>query len=119
VKWRSESRGSGPRRLGVDRWRYSPMVPDEQREALVERDEVAVMFKRVADEPAAIGRGWVELEEAVRSLRGRKFYGAFDAASDEYRVCVQVRDGDEPTALRLELGSLPRPSGSRPVWRPE
>jgi hypothetical protein len=29
-------------------------VPDEQRETVVERDEVTVMFKRVIDEQAAI-----------------------------------------------------------------
>jgi hypothetical protein len=51
----------------------------ELPEALVQRNEVAVMFKRVADDPAAISRGWSELEEALGSLRGRKFYGAFDA----------------------------------------
>ena len=38
------------------------------------------MFRRVDDEPTAIGRRWAELEDAVGSLRGRKFYGAFDEA---------------------------------------
>ena len=33
------------------------------------------MFKRVADEQTAITRGWAEVENAVGSLRGRKFYG--------------------------------------------
>jgi hypothetical protein len=28
----------------------------------------------------------------VGSLRGRKFYGVFDGASGEYRVCVQLRE---------------------------
>jgi hypothetical protein len=37
----------------------------EKLETLVDRDEVAVMFKRVADEQEAIGRGWVELERAA------------------------------------------------------
>jgi hypothetical protein len=50
------------------------------------------MFKRVADEQTAITRSWAELEETVGSLRGRKFYGAFDDASGEYRVCVQLRE---------------------------
>ena len=50
----------------------------------MQRNEVAVMFKRVADDPAAITRGWSELEEALGSLRGRKFYGAFDG--DNSRV---------------------------------
>jgi hypothetical protein len=83
-------------------------VPDEQPETIVERDEVAVMFKRVADQQAAIERGWVELEEAVGSLRGRKFFGAFDETSREYRVCVQRRESDRPAALGLEVGTLPR-----------
>ena len=65
-----------------------PIVHDqapELPEALVLRNEVTVMFKRVADDPAAISRGWSELEEALGSLRGRKFYGAFDATIREYR----------------------------------
>jgi len=79
----------------------------ELPEALVQRNEVAVMFKRVADDPAAITRGWSELEEALGSLRGRKFYGAFDATIREYRVCVEIRKGDLPDELGLELGRLP------------
>jgi len=65
------------------------------------------MFKRVADEQTAITRGWAEVEKAVGSLRGRKFYGVFDGAEDEYRVCVQRRDDDEPGELELEAGTLP------------
>jgi GyrI-like small molecule binding domain len=82
-------------------------MADERRQTLIERDEVAVMFKRVADEQTAINRGWVEVEEAIGSLRGRKFYGAFDEASAEYRVCVQLRESDQPAALGLETGTLP------------
>jgi hypothetical protein len=85
-------------------------VDDQQSElpeALVQREEVSVMFKRVADDPAAISRGWGELEEALGSLRGRKFYGAFDSAIGEYRVCVEIREGDVPDELGLELGRLP------------
>jgi hypothetical protein len=64
------------------------------------------MFKRVADEPAAISRGMAEVEAAV-GLRGRKYYGAFDADGNEYRVCVQLRDGDDANTLGLEVGMLP------------
>jgi DNA gyrase inhibitor GyrI len=46
-----------------------------------------------------------EVEEAVGSLRGRKFYGVFDGG--EYRVCVQLRKEDEPAGLGLETGTLP------------
>jgi hypothetical protein len=73
---------------------------------LVERDAVQVMFKRVADEQGAISRGMAEVEAAV-GLRGRKYYGAFDADGDEYRVCVQIREGDDPRAFGLEVGTLP------------
>jgi hypothetical protein len=92
---------------GASGQRYAPRVPDEQGATVVERDEIAVMFKRVADEQTAISRGWVELEEAVGSLRGRRFYGAFDETSREYHVCVQRRQGDRPASLGLELGTLP------------
>ena len=71
-----------------------PGMPDEQPATVVELDEIGVMFKRVPDEQTAISRGWVEVEEAVGSLRGRKFYGAFDETSREYRVCAQRRQGD-------------------------
>jgi hypothetical protein len=77
-----------------------------EREVFVERDEVPVMFRRVADLPAAIARAMAEVEEAV-GLRGRRYFGAFDAAAAEYRVCVQLRDGDDPRALGLEVGTLP------------
>ena len=72
---------------------------------VVERAETPVMFKRVADEASAISRGMQEVEQAV-GLRGRKYYGAFDN-NGEYRVCVQLRDDDDPQALGLEVGSLP------------
>ena len=72
---------------------------------MVERDAVLVMFKRVADEEAAIGQGISEVEAVIGRLRGRKCYGAF--ADGEYRVCVQIREGDDPRALGLEVGELP------------
>lgn len=63
------------------------------------------MFKRVADEVDAIGQGISEVEAALGSLRGWKCYGSFEGG--EYRVCVQVRDGDDPATLGLEVGELP------------
>ena len=74
-------------------------------QVVIERAEAPVMFKRVADEVTAIGRGMQEVEEAV-GLRGRKYYGAFNN-DGEYRICAQLRDGDDPKALGLEVGSLP------------
>ncbi len=74
---------------------------------LVERDDVAVIFKRVADDQAGITRGWAELEAAIGSLRGRKFYGAMYAPTREYRVCVQMHQDDRPDGMGLEVGTLP------------
>ena len=88
-------------------------MPTELPVDVVERDEVTVMFKRVADEQSAITRGWAEFEQALGSLRGRKFYGAADTGAfqghgeREYRMCVQLRDDDNPAALGLEVGTLP------------
>ena len=71
----------------------------------IERDEIAVQFVRVADGLANIRRAWDELE-AVVPLRGRRFYGAYDPVANDYRACVEVREGDE-LAPGLESGTLP------------
>ncbi len=75
--------------------------------ATVDREEVRVMFRRTAPEQEAITRTWSEVEAVIGSLRGRKFYGAFDPATNEYLVCVQRRDDDAPEALGLEEKTLP------------
>jgi hypothetical protein len=72
----------------------------------VDRAETHVMFLRTQDEPAEIKRVWERLE-AVVGLRGRKFFGAFDPSTREYRACVQVSEGDDPGALGLESGTVP------------
>jgi hypothetical protein len=71
----------------------------------VERDEIAVQFVRVPDGIENIRRAWDELE-AVVALRGRHFYGAFDPVANDYRACVEVRDGDE-LVPGLDSGTLP------------
>jgi hypothetical protein len=71
----------------------------------VEREEIAVQFVRVPDGLDEIGRAWNELE-AVVALRGRHFYGAYDPVADDYRACVEVREGDE-LVPGLESGTLP------------
>ena len=71
----------------------------------VEREEIAVQCVRVPDGLPHIRRAWDELE-AVVSLRGRHFYGAFDPIADDYRACVEVREGDE-LVPGLESGTLP------------
>jgi hypothetical protein len=71
----------------------------------VERHEIAVQFVRVPDGLEHIRRAWNELE-AIVELRGRHFYGAFDPAANDYRACVEMREGDE-LAPGLESGTLP------------
>ena len=71
----------------------------------VERDEIAVQFVRVPDGRVHIRRAWNVLE-AVVELRGRHFYGAFDPAANDYRACVEMRNGDE-LAPGLGSGTLP------------
>lgn len=71
----------------------------------IEREEIAVQFVRVPDEIEHIRRAWDELETVV-ALRGRHFYGAFDPVADDYRACVEVREGDK-LVEGLESGTLP------------
>jgi len=72
---------------------------------VVEREEIAVQFVRVPDGLEHIRRAWDELE-AIVPLRGRHFYGAFDPVANDYRACVEVREGDE-TVDSLASGTLP------------
>ena len=83
----------------------------------VEREDVQVMFMRANDDtPAAIQRAWAEFEAAV-GLKGRRFFGAFDGQTREYRVCAQLKADDDPEAFGFELGTLPgRPGTPRCQW---
>jgi hypothetical protein len=72
----------------------------------IERDESTVMFIRTPDEVELFGPAWARLEELV-GTRGRKFYGAFYERENEYRVCVVMKEEDDPDALGLETGTLP------------
>jgi hypothetical protein len=75
-------------------------------EHVVVREPVEVMLVRVADELPAIQCAWAEFEAAV-GLRGRKFYGAFDPATDTYSVCAVLRPDDDPSEFGAERGTLP------------
>jgi hypothetical protein len=71
----------------------------------IQREEITVQYVRVPDELEHIRRAWRELE-AVVPLRGRHFYGAFDAVANDYRACVELREGDD-LLPGLESGTLP------------
>ena len=79
---------------------------EELEAAPVEREEVDVMFLRIRDDVGEMKVAWERLEGLV-GTRGRKFFGAFDPATNEYRVCVQRKEGDDPAAFGLEAGALP------------
>ncbi len=73
----------------------------------VERDEVPVMFVRAdADEVGAIQDAWRRLETQLGELRGRKFFGTFDPGTNEYRACVQMREGESAVDLGFAKGVL-------------
>jgi len=74
--------------------------------ALVEREEIPVQFVRVGDRIEEIRRAWDDLEAAVGSLRGRRFYGASDPVAGDYRACAELRPGDE-LVPGIETGTLP------------
>ena len=59
--------------------------------SVVERADTAVRYVEVADEPSQIQAVWPILEEAVGSLRGRRFIAAFDPVQGWYRACVETR----------------------------
>jgi DNA gyrase inhibitor GyrI len=71
---------------------------------VVERDDVPIMFRRVADDQEGISAGMAEVEAAV-GLRGRTYFGAIFGG--EYWVCVALKEGDDPSAFGLEGGVLP------------
>ena len=79
---------------------------EEVHAAPVEREEVLVIFIRIRDDVGEMGPAWERLERLV-GTRGRKFFGVFYPPTKEYRVCVQLKEGDEPDALGLEVGTLP------------
>ena len=73
----------------------------------MERKDTPVIFMRASsDSPKAIQQAWARFEAQV-GLKGRKFFGAFDVTSREYRVCAQLKDNDDPLGLGLEVATLP------------
>ena len=81
----------------------------------VEREPIDVWYvavESVDEAPAA----FQAIESTLGTLRGRKFYGAFDPGSGEYRACVQVAPGED---LGVARGVLPGGRYRRSVLRGE
>jgi len=70
------------------------------------RKDTPVMFMRASSDTAeAIQKAWAHFEGAV-GLRGRKFFGAFDVSSREYRVCAELKEDDDPEGIGFERATL-------------
>jgi hypothetical protein len=80
--------------------------PEAEAAQPVEREPTPVLFVRCADDLPEMQAAWARFEELV-GLRGRKFFGAYYPQTKEYRVCTQVREGDDADALGVESGELP------------
>jgi hypothetical protein len=70
----------------------------------VDRADVDVLYLEVGDEQPQIQQGWQRIEEILGDLHGRHFMASVDLPAHRYRVCVQQRDGDDPSALGLDEG---------------
>jgi len=81
-------------------------ISDDLVATPVEQEDIQIMFIRTEDEVPAMRRGWEQLEATV-GLRGRSFFGAFYPSTREYRVCAQVKEGDDPATLGFETATLP------------
>lgn len=64
------------------------------------------MQRTVPDELVHIRKLWPSFESLV-GLRGRKMYAYADPTSNTYTACTPVRGEDDPSALGLDLGTLP------------
>jgi len=76
---------------------------------VVERADAVVRYVEVADDLNQIRLAWPTLEEAVGSLRGRRFVAAFDPVQGWYRACVENRA--DATAAELDLPEMVIPGG--------
>jgi hypothetical protein len=74
----------------------------------VTTDDIPVMFVSEYGAPPVAGpRAFARLEASLPSLRGRRFYGVFDPGTGEYRACVAIEEGDDPTAAGRPRGVIP------------
>ena len=71
------------------------------------------MFRRTTDDQQAITHTWADVDAAIGSLKGRKFYGAFSVTTGEYWVCVQLREVGGRVSSRTSSSA----KGARPCTR--
>ncbi len=67
--------------------------------------DIPVMFVVAEGGPAGASSAFDKLEQALPSLKGRRFYGTF--LNGEYHACVALREADNPNAYVFEKGTIP------------
>lgn len=84
-------------------------MPDgkEGKRQEVVLDDVPVMYIKAESGVAGAQEAFDVLEDKLSSLRGRKFYGTYDARTGEYRACVAMQSGDDPSRLGLPTWVIP------------
>jgi hypothetical protein len=69
-------------------------------------DELPVLVAAKEGDPGEVaGAAFSELEAALPSLRGRRFYGYYEPDARRYYACVVAQSDDD--ALGLDRGTLP------------
>ncbi len=66
---------------------------------------IEVMCVRAEGGPQGAREAFKRLEARLPSLRGRKFYGTYHAG--EYRACVALQPGDDPSIYGFETYVIP------------
>jgi hypothetical protein len=70
-------------------------------------DDVHVMYLKSDGGVTGAKETFDTLERKLTSLRGRKFYGTYDPGTGEYRACVAMQPGDDPSRLGLQTWAIP------------
>ncbi|MGD8814710.1 MAG: hypothetical protein PVI78_09570 [Anaerolineales bacterium] len=71
----------------------------------VSLDDIPVMFVKAEGGTTGAERAFHKLESGLASLRGRRFYGTYQAG--EYRACVALLPNDDPETLGFETWVIP------------
>jgi hypothetical protein len=75
--------------------------------------EVRVIYVESDTGLAGASEAFDRLEAHFPSLKGRKFYGTFQAPDGPYRACAAVGPGDDAAALGLKTRVIPGGKHSR------
>jgi hypothetical protein len=68
---------------------------------------IPVMYVMSTNSVAGAREAFAKLEDALKDLRGRKFYGTYHPKTRIYRACVALRDVDDPKYYGLEAWVIP------------